>query len=114
MELTYAQWRRIQPCLSGGKQRPDGKGRPRLDDKRIFEAILWVLKTGARWEDIPVQLGSKATCHRRFQQWARDGSIQRAWAAAVRLLNHRHRLDWSEAYIDGSFIKAKKGALVWM
>jgi transposase len=113
MDLTHTQWERIRRYLSRGPQRLDGKGRPRLDDRRIFEAILWVLHTGARWDDIPVRLGSRATCHRRFQQWCRDGSFQRAWGALMRAMDRRHRLDWSEAYIDGSFVKAKKGASEW-
>src|SRR4051812_12209686 len=113
MELTSEQWKRIRPYLSTRKRRADGKGRPRLNDRTIFEGVVWVLHTGARWEDIPARLGSRATCHRRFQQWCRDGSFQRAWGALMRTLDRRHRIDWSEAYIDGSFIRAKKGALVW-
>jgi transposase len=110
MELTDRQWKLISRHLSRPVGRTDGKGRPRLNDRIIFEGILWILRSGARWKDLPGLYPSKATCHRRFQEWCRDGSFQKAWEAMIRTLDRKGRIDWEESFIDASFVSAKKGA----
>ncbi len=62
-ELTDEQWRKIEPLLPKVKRSPEG-GRRRVDDRRCFEGILWVLRSGARWKDLPAQYPSPSTCWR--------------------------------------------------
>ncbi len=81
-----------------------------MEARPILDGILWVLKTGARWEDLPARYPSRATCHRRFQAWAEDGTLEAALRALAQDLKDRGGLDVREAYIDGSFSSAKKGA----
>ena len=86
-------------------------GRPRADDRRILEGILWVLRTGARWQDIPREYGSPTTCWRRLQQGEQSGVWERIWRAMLASLEAKQKLDWAQAFLDGSFVPAQKGAL---
>jgi transposase len=106
--LTDAQWAVIQPWLP--KQNP-GPGRRRHDDRRTLNGILCVLKTGYPWGDVPRVYGSLATCWRRFSAWARDGTWERRWRALLSQLDEQGKLEWAQAFLDGSFVPAKKGAL---
>ena len=51
----------------------DVRGRPWRDNREVLDGILWVLRTGAPWRDLPKKYPSYQTCHRRFQQWSSDG-----------------------------------------
>src|SRR5690606_13858715 len=81
MDLTDAQWPVVEPLLPKPRPRADGKGRPRSDDRRILNGILWILRTGAPWKDLPERYAPRATCHRRFQEsgveTARSGEFGR-------------------------------------
>src|SRR5574338_925842 len=111
MRVTTRQWRLIEKELSRPKRSGFRCGRPRGKYRPIFEGIVWILETGSSWSKLPAMYGSPANVHRRFQEWAKDGSLDRALAAFIRHLDARQRLDWTEAFIDGSFVPAKKGAL---
>jgi transposase len=76
------------------------------------EGILWVLRTGARWRDLPAEYPSGATCWRRLRQWEDEGVWLEAWQQLLAALNHRQLLQWDETFLDGSFVSAKKGALL--
>ena len=104
--LTDEQWRRIEPLLPKLRS----KGRRWCDNRQVFEGILWVLKTGARWRDLPPQYPSASTCWRRLRLWEERGVWLEIWRAFLRELDRRGRLDWSESFLDGSFAPAKKGA----
>jgi transposase len=69
-----------------------------------------VLRTGAPWADVPERYPSYQTCHRRFQQWVRSGVMRGVLEALAEDLKIRGLLDVKEAFIDGSFAPAKKGA----
>jgi transposase len=107
--LTDAQWARIAPLLPQPKRRPHG-GRPRADDRACLEGILWVLRTGARWRDLPDRYPSPATCWRRLGEWERQDVWLTLWRAFLSDLDERGQLDWSEAFLDATFAPAKKGA----
>lgn len=76
-----------------------------------MNGILWVLRTGAPWADLPDQYPSFQTCHRRFQQWVRSGVMTKIMTALANELAARGAIDVREAFIDASFAPAKKGAL---
>lgn len=88
-------------------------GRPRRDDRQVLEGILWVLRSGARWQDVPREYGSATTCWRRLRQWEEAGVWEAIWRAVLATLEARQRLNWTQAFLDGSFVPAKKGALEW-
>jgi hypothetical protein len=85
-------------------------GRPRADDRGCLEGILWVLRTGARWGDLPSRYPSPATWWRRLAEWQRQDVWLTLWRAFLSELDGRGQLDWSEAFLDATFAPAKKGA----
>lgn len=113
MELKDEQWAIVEPLLPKSPRRADGKGRPRVDDRAILNGILWVLRTGAPWHDMPSRYPSYQTCHRRFQEWVEKGVFEEVLRALVKDVKERGGLDLSECFIDGSFVIAKKGAMEW-
>ena len=78
MDLTEAQWSFIESLIPPSPRRPDRRGRPWRDPRDVLNGILWILCTGAPWKDLPERYPPYQTCHRRFQQWCRDGTIERA------------------------------------
>src|SRR5215472_7024032 len=85
--LTDAQWEKIRPLLPKRPKRPQG-GRPPKDDRKVLEGILWILRSGARWCDLPDEFPSPTTCWRRLRDWEEQGvwlTIWRAFLAAVSL-----------------------------
>jgi len=108
-KLTDEQWKKIEPLLPKHKKSKRG-GRPWADNRRVFEGILWILRTGAPWADLPKQFPSPSTCWRRLRDWEELDIWLDAWRAFLSELDQRGQLDWSEAFADGSFAPAKKGA----
>ena len=103
--MTDAQWVLVEPLLP----RLSSRGRPWKDNREVFEGILWILRTGARWKDLPPGFPSPATCWRRLRKWDEDGTWLNAWRTLLGTLDDKGRLDWEEVFIDGSFAPAKKG-----
>ncbi len=110
--LTDQQWALVEPHLPKRKASPKG-GRPPADDRACFEGILWILRTGARWKDLPKEYPSPAACWRRLAEWEREEVWLDLWRAFIAQLDHQGQLDWSEAFMDGTFAPAKKGGLAW-
>jgi transposase len=75
----------------------------------VLNGVLWVLRTGAPWHDLP-RYPPYQTCHRRFQQWQRSGRLLRVLQRLAEDLRDRGKLDLSEAFIDASFSSAKRVA----
>jgi transposase len=111
--LTDEQWTIIQPLIPEPPRRPDGRGRPWRDARAVLNGILWILRSGARWQDLPERFPPYQTCHRRFQQWVRDGTLRSILEALAADLRERGELDLSECFIDATFVVAKKGDLEW-
>ena len=103
--LTEKQWKAIAPHLP----ELESRGRPWRNDRDCLEGILWVLRAGARWQDLPSQYPSPATCWRRMRLWTEQDVWLTIWRAVLGQLRRRQRLDFEEAFIDGSFAPAKKG-----
>ena len=104
--LARRVWKWLEPQLP--KRRPSPKGgRPRVDDWRCLLGIVWVLKTGACWKDIPKQVGvSYCSCWRRHVDWSRRGLFEAAWAAA--LAENRRPAASREQVVDGIFVRGKR------
>jgi transposase len=107
--LSDAQWQLIEPILRP-KRRSDGRGRPWQDTRTVLNGILWVLGTEAQWRELPHRYPPYQTCHRRFQQWVREGKLERILRAPAEELQARGKLQLEEALIDAFFTGAKKGA----
>jgi len=110
--LTDAEWAVVGPLLPAPRRRADGRGRPWRDARAVLDGVLWVLQTGAPWHALPS--GPRGyppyqTCHRRFQQWVRAGALERVVRALATALERRGALDLTECFVDGSFVRAKRG-----
>src|SRR5262249_25094152 len=92
-ELTEEQWVIIAPLIPEPPRREDGRGRPWKDSREVMNGILWVLRSGARWEDLPERFPPYQTCHRRFQQWVREGVLRSVLEALAEDLRARGELD---------------------
>ena len=75
----------------------------------MLNGCLWILRTGARWKDLPHRYPSHQTCHRRCQQWVRSGVLRGLLEALSLDLEARGQLNLREAVIEGVFAPAKKG-----
>jgi transposase len=111
-ELTDVQWTYIESFIPKQKVRPDGKGRPRRPNREIVNGILWVLRTGARWQDLPEKFPPYQTCHRRLQEWVRSGRLRAILESLAKDLEDRGKFNLEECFIDATFVVAKKGAPV--
>lgn len=75
-ELTDAQWRRVEPLLPGKASDP---GRTGSDNRLFVDGVLWVLRSGAHWRDMPERYGKWKTAHKRFSRWAAAGVWERVF-----------------------------------
>ena len=89
ISVTDAQWDRIVDKI----KKQGSMGRPRVDDRRCFNAILFVLVTGCRWNDLPREYGHYSTAWRRLRQWCRDGTVLLLWRHFLRDLDAQGQLD---------------------
>jgi transposase len=110
--LTDEQWKRIAAHLPEHPPSPRG-GRPRADDRECLEGILWLLRTGSPWQEIPLDFPSGSTCWRRLQEWAGEGVLAEIHAVLIEELDELGKLDFEELLADATFIRAKKGATRW-
>ena len=109
-ELSDEQWEKIAPFLPEPRASPWGGPKP-IANRPCFEGILWVLRSGARWKDLPASYPSPSTCWRRLRLWEEQQVWLTAWRAFLGQLDRQGQLDWTETFADGSFAPAKKGAL---
>lgn len=102
-DLTDREWERLLPLLPtrAGKQ-----GRPYKDHRQVVNGMLWVLRTGAPWREMPERYGSWRTVYSRFRRWSRAGVFARALSAVQSQEEKEGRLDWSVFAVDGSYVKA--------
>jgi transposase len=106
-DLTDRQWRRLEPLLPPQKPRT---GRPNEDHRRIIDGILWVLRTGAPWGDLPARYGPAGTVSSRFYRWRRAGVWDRVLAALQAEADARGEVDWELHFIDATIVRAHQHA----
>ena len=113
MGITNEQRQRIAQFIPKPKAQPGKSGRPPQNPRDVLNGILWILRTGAQWSDLPDRYPPRSTCHRYFQQWNNSGVFVRILTALAQDLKDRGGIDLREGFIDGTFAPAKKGAMVW-
>jgi transposase len=95
-ELTDEQWGVIAPLMVNQSSGSTRRGRPSRDPHEVLNGILWVLRYDARWQDLPERFPSHQTCHRRFQQWMRDGTLRIVLEALEKDLRERGGFEATE------------------
>lgn len=106
-------WALLAPLLKNDKPRRK-PGRPRRDDRAIFDGLIWLARTGAQWSQLPRAFGPKSTVHERFTEWVETRALERAWAVLLQAYDGEVGLDWTWQAADGCIVKApfgEKGAL---
>jgi transposase len=106
-ELTNAQWERLSPLLPPEKP---AVGKPNHDHRTIIDGILWRLRTGAPWRDVPARYGPWSTVYSRFRRWRLAGLWDRIFAAVQREADAAGEVDWSVHFVDGTVIRAHQHA----
>ena len=106
-ELTEEQWARLAPHLP--PQRP-ATGRPNRDHRTVVEAILWRLRTGAPWRDVPERYGPWQSAYARFRRWQQAGVWDRALAAVQAAADAEGQLDWARHFLDSTTVRAHQHA----
>jgi transposase len=106
-DLTNVQWERLQPLLPAQKPK---RGRPAVDHRRILNGILWILRTGAPWRDLPERYGPWCTVASRFYRWQKAGVFRRILAALQQQADGAGQLDWTIHFVDSTIIRAHQHA----
>ena len=101
VRLTSAQWQRIEPLLPGPSKKG---GRPPKSHKLVIEALVWILRTGAPWRDMPSAYGSWRSIYTRFSRWSDSGVLARLFEALAR----EH--DAEGFLVDATIVRAHQDA----
>jgi len=104
-------WAIVAPLLPPEPPKPNG-GRPRVPDRAALTGIIFVLKPGIPWEDLPQEMGcgSGVTCWRRLRDWQAAGVWEHLHQTLLDRLGDAGRIDWSRASLDSASVPAKRGA----
>jgi transposase len=107
-ELTEQQWKKIAPLLPA--QKLPKRGRPAKDHRSVINAILWVLRTGAPWRDLPERYGPWQTAASRFYRWQRAGLWQEILRELQRHKDRRGEVEWEVHFVDSTTVRAHQHA----
>jgi transposase len=110
VDLTDEQWSLIAPLLPPRKPKRVGRpGRPPTDARALWNGLLWILRTGAQWSELPSKYPPYQTCHRWFQGWVKDGTFHAVLRALAKDLKDTGGFDLEEDFVDASSSGKKKG-----
>jgi transposase len=105
-ELTDEEWAIIEPLIPP----PAHTGRPRRAPREMWNAIFWVLRSGAPWRDLPERYGPWESAYSHFNTWRRQGAFERVLEALQIRLDAEGHIDWDLWCVDGSSVRASKAA----
>lgn len=112
--VSDALWERVAPLIPTPRrprgcvyQRKPGGGRKRLEPRRVFEAIVYVLRTGIQWKALPTaQFGSPSSIHKYFLAWKRAGVFVQLWRQGLAEYDELEGIAWRWQSIDTGSVKA--------
>ena len=106
-EVTDEEWQLVDEYVT----RPAAAtGRPRRDARQMLNGVMWVLRTGAPWRDLPERFGPWETVYYYFNLWRADGTYDRVLSALQIRLDRDGHIDWDLWCIDGSNVRAARAA----
>lgn len=108
-QLTDDQWFLIEDLFDWQPPTRLG-GRPPIQPRAVLDALLWMLRNGGPWKNLPKHFPSESTCRRRLKKWAESGILCEVWSRLVELSDELGLIDWEQLIADGTFCRAKKGA----
>ena len=110
-DLTDAQWARLEPVVPPPRHGTGTTGgRPSIDHRQIINGILWILRTGAPWEDVPARYGKRSTVATRSYRWKQAGVWDRLYDAVKAQADAAGDLDWELHHVDATVIRAHQHA----
>jgi transposase len=104
-ELTDTEWESLSPHLPSVVT----GGRPREDDRRVLNGIVWKIRSGAPWRDVPARYGSWKSIYTRFRRWALNGTFTNMLAAAQAHADANADIDWLVS-VDSTIVRAHQHA----
>ncbi len=112
--VTDEFWQRVEVLIPAHvpKQvetyvRKPGAGRPPKPARQVFEAVVYVLRTGCQWKALPKErFGSASAVHKRFLQWEKAGFFEALWRAGLAEYDEMEGIAWRWQSIDGAMMKA--------
>ncbi len=107
-ELTNKQWNIIEPHVPP----PAKTGRPRDEDRKIINGIIYVLTTGCRWDDMPKKYGDDSTANRRLNRWQQKGIWKKILKSAINSAHSSGKINLRYISVDSSTVSAKKGVTI--
>ena len=99
--LRNDQWERIESLLPG---KSTDVGRTAADNRLFVEAVLWVLRTGSPWRDLPESFGPWNSAYKRFSRWSQKNVWHRVFEELAK------DADFEEVYLDGTIVRAHQHA----
>ena len=105
-ELTDDQWE----CINHLFGKPKKTGRPPADRRVIVNAILWMVRAGAPWRDLPVEFGPWQTVYDHFNRWCSDGTLAKVLRSLKRAVSDSDSFDHDLWCIDGTVVRAARCA----
>ena len=105
-ELTDKQWDVIKKHVP----KPAATGRPRSDDRKTVNGIIYVLTTGCRWDDMPKKYGDDSTANLRLRKWQELGVWKKILKCAIKTAQNQGKINLQKISVDSSSVLSKKGA----
>lgn len=113
-EVSDQFWKLVEPLIPVPQRDPhktyhrkSGGGRKPMDHRRVFEAIVFVLRTGCQWKALPMkQFGSSSSIHAYFQKWERAGFFETLWRAGLAEYAEMEGIAWKWQCLDSATVKA--------
>jgi len=100
-ELSEVQWSKIKDILPG---RVESVGRTAADNRVFVNGVLWVLRSGAHWHDLPERYGKYKSLHKRFSRWAANGVWEKVFHELLRDRKNQYLM------IDSTIVRAHQQA----
>ena len=105
-------WAQIEPILARYDP-PKATGRKRTDQRRALDGIIYHLRSGVQWNQLPKEFGDDSSVHRTFQRWERLKVFDRIWATLVTKCEELGGVDWEWQSADAAMGKARLGG-TWL
>jgi putative transposase len=107
-EIPDKLWAEIEKVIPPRPSRAKG-GRPPADDRKLFNGIFFILRTGAPWRDMPEKYGPWQTVYDRFAEWRDAKVFEQIWAKCLRYYDHRQEIEWEWQSEDGTYVRSPLG-----
>jgi putative transposase len=107
-DISDELWNQIKTAIPPRPSREKG-GRPPADDRVLLNGIIYILRTGAAWRDLPKEYGPWQTVYDRFYEWRKAKVFEQIWAAGLKQYAQEHGIKWEWQSGDGTYVRSPLG-----